>query len=43
LAAANGELHEMVAKLRAAAVARGWDKNPFPDYWKIRDAPKIGD
>jgi hypothetical protein len=31
LAAANGKLHEMVAKLRAAAVARGWDKNPFPD------------
>jgi hypothetical protein len=41
LAAASRELQELVGNLRAAAVARGWDKNPFPDYWKIHDAPKI--
>jgi hypothetical protein len=38
LAAQSRELHEAVGKLRDAAVARGWDKNPFPDYWKI-DTP----
>jgi hypothetical protein len=31
LAAASRELQEMVGKLRAAAVARGSEKNPFPD------------
>lgn len=30
----NRGLHEAIGKLRDAAVARGWDKNPFPDYWK---------
>ena len=35
LAARSRELHEVLGKLREAAVARGWDKNPFPDYWKF--------
>ena len=35
LAARSRELHEALGKLRDAAVARGWDKNPFPNHWKI--------
>lgn len=41
LAEMSRDLQEMVGKIRAAAVARGWDKNPFPDSWKIDNAPKI--
>jgi hypothetical protein len=36
LAARSGELHNALDKLVAAAVARGWDKNPYPKHWKIR-------
>ncbi len=42
LAAMSRDLQEVLGNLRAAAVARGWDKNPFPDYWKIYDVPEIG-
>jgi hypothetical protein len=42
LATASRELHETVGKLRATAVARGWDGNPFPDHWKIDNETKIG-
>ena len=37
LAARSGELHEALGKLIEAAVARGWDKNPFPDRWKFTE------
>lgn len=40
LAARSRELDEVLDMLRDAAVARGWDKNPFPDDWIL--APKQG-
>lgn len=33
LVARSRELDEVLDKLRDAALARGWDKNPFPDDW----------
>ncbi len=42
LAAMSRDLQEVLGNLRAAAVARACDKNPFPDYWKIYDVPEIG-
>jgi hypothetical protein len=37
LAARSGALHEALGKLVEAAVAHGWDKNPFPDHWKFSE------
>lgn len=38
LATGSRDLHEAIGKLRVAAVARGWHRNPFPDHWKFSGA-----
>jgi len=43
LVARSRELDEVLDKLRDAAVARGWDKNPFPDDWILNEKKQPSD